>query len=748
MNKRKLFGTILGIIFWSVCVVFFTFAYYEWRSTNTSIVIGINDLSTKCMPGTDVNVENIGPVLNYEDGVISEFSIENGINKEMAIDLRLDITSISDNLLVDSFKYAVVTDTAGGTNYDYTNPVVEGNFENFKIGSNIITTALSIVPADNETITQYFQFVVYIDGNMKNDINMQNNSLVANLMIGNCEENATFMDELIYQAIYSETDNSITFIHNKSVTVGDTYNDKVVTTIYTGFENAKYTRASNVPWYTDGNYANITTVTFEEVVSPVSTAYWFNGFSNLTSINIEKLDTSYVTDMTSMFSGCSSLVSLNVGGFDVTNVVNFSNMFSGCSNLTSLDLSGFKPNGITGMAGMFNDCNQLTELDLSGFSQNSSKDMSWLFYGCNSLKKLDISNLETSSATSMVNMFYNCYSLTSLDLSSFDTSNVTSMDFMFRHCNSLINLDLSNFDTSNVTSMASIFDGCWSLTELDVSNFDTSNVTNGMNELFRNCNSLISLDLSSWDTGNVTSMGGMFHNCNSLVSLDLSNFNTSKVTTMSQMFYQCGSLISLDVSSFDTSNVTKLELMFFGCSNLESLDLSNFDTSKITSMRQMFYQCGSLISLDISSFDTSNVTNLELMFYGCSSLISLDLSEFDISQVTTMYRMFTGCSNLTNLSLFDFNPSSSLEANEMFRNCSKLVTEIKIMNNNITNYSRIFTDAATAEGASIKLYYVGDDPTTTDVDESTNGLVESMKTSSTGASKFVDGGCIGNYCSV
>ena len=39
MNKRKLLGTILGIIFWSCCISFFTFAYYEWKSDNTDVLL-------------------------------------------------------------------------------------------------------------------------------------------------------------------------------------------------------------------------------------------------------------------------------------------------------------------------------------------------------------------------------------------------------------------------------------------------------------------------------------------------------------------------------------------------------------------------------------------------------------------------------------------------------------------------------------------------------------------------------------
>lgn len=320
MNKRKFFGTILGILFWSVCILFFTYAYYEWKSDDASIVFGIKDLTVRCIPGADVSATNIGPVLNYADGVSTKFSIENDMDKVMAVDLRLDITSISDNLLVDSFKYALVTDATGGTNYDYNDPVLEGTFKNFKVGSNIITKSLHI----GRSATHSFEFIIYIDGNEKNDINMQNNALEANLKIGNCEEDATTMDEIVYQAIYSSTDDSLTFIHDKSLEVGDVYNGKTVTTVYTGFETDTYSSYSEVPWY--NNRANITTVVVEDYLAPDSTSYWFYDFYNLVSADLYNLDTSGVSMSDYMFYGCDELTTEIT--IDTTKIISYNGMFS------------------------------------------------------------------------------------------------------------------------------------------------------------------------------------------------------------------------------------------------------------------------------------------------------------------------------------------------------------------------------------------------------------------------------------
>ena len=212
-------------------------------------------------------------------------------------------------------------------------------------------------------------------------------------------------------------------------------------------------------------------------------------------------------------------------------------------------------------------------------------------------------------------------------------------------------------------------------------NFNTINAIN-MDQMFRNCSSLKSLDLSSFNTRNVTNMFCMFNTCSSLTSLDLSSFNTANVTDMGYMFSFCRSLTNLDLSNFNTSNVTNMRYMFANCKSLTNLDLSNFNTSNVTGMNMMFTSCSSLTSLNVSNFNTINAINMDQMFRNCSSLKSLDLSSFNTANVTKMSFMFQYCSSLT--------------------------TTINIMNANITNYSSMFNNAATASGSQITLNYIAD----------------------------------------
>ena len=122
-------------------------------------------------------------------------------------------------------------------------------------------------------------------------------------------------------------------------------------------------------WVKLGEYSypknpNFTTVVFDNSFKdarPLSCAYWFAGFSNLTKIEgISNLNTTNVTNMSDMFHDCESLTSLDLRNFDTdvskfntSKVTNMDCMFFGCSRLTNLDLSNFNTSNVTDMSRMF-----------------------------------------------------------------------------------------------------------------------------------------------------------------------------------------------------------------------------------------------------------------------------------------------------------------------------------------------------------------------------------------------------------
>ncbi|WP_185543801.1 BspA family leucine-rich repeat surface protein [Listeria innocua] len=166
---------------------------------------------------------------------------------------------------------------------------------------------------------------------------------------------------------------------------------------------------------------------------------------------------------------------------EITNIVFEDKLFlsGSCSSLfhqsiaPNLDVSKLDTSEVTDMSNMFRE-SAATSLDLSGFDTSKVMRTAVMFYR-SAATSLDLSNWNTSNLEYMQGMFRES-AATSLDVSDFDTSNVVSMQTVFLGA-STTSLDLSGWDTSNVTDMSNMFQNS-SVTSLDVSNFDTSNVTN------------------------------------------------------------------------------------------------------------------------------------------------------------------------------------------------------------------------------------------------------------------------------
>ena len=314
----------------------------------------------------------------------------------------------------------------------------------------------------------------------------------------------------VAQAIYSETDNSLTFIKDVPQTVGSTYNGKVVTAVYTGIEEDIYTPMTLQPWQ---DYADsIKSVVFEDVISPISTSYWFNGFSQCTNFgDLSKLKTSQVKDMSNMFADCSSITTLDLSSWDITSLKNVRMMFVGCSALTSINLSNFKVRGIISTQYMFYACSSLTSLDLSDWDTSLVTDMSYMFANCSKLQSITgLSNWDTKNVTTMQQMFQKCSKLTYIgDLSTKQVTRTNGSTY-------------TAWNTSKVTDISSMFDNCYVLETINVSNWNTDAVTK-MYAVFSGCNALKTLDLSSWNNHSVTNDQDLFYNCYRLEKVSLGN---------------------------------------------------------------------------------------------------------------------------------------------------------------------------------------------------------------------------------
>ena len=512
MDKYKKFMYIgIFILLISLVSSAGTYAWFTWISpNNTSVTLSIGNLADVTFTsGPDINISNLAPVYNYTDGVNTTFTIRNANSTDSLLyKVKLEITSIANELKDESFKYTLVKD----------NKVVKtGNLKDAVNGNTLIlnTSSLDKGSTSSPKIST-FKLYFWIDGNMENNSNMMNKSLIGKIDVGvetnvitNTESNISSTSKFLNTEVPRQNITTLKVVDNLDIPEGATVVDV-----------SKNSDNTIKMWYNEadanGNY-DITIGSNNTIYANPSSFELFSNLTNVTSIDLSNMDTSGMTNMSNMFSDNTSLTNITFGNnFNTANVTNMSGMFKNCTILKTIDLSSFDTSNATIFASMFMNCQGLQNLDLKSFNTSNVERMETMFYNCSSLTSLDLSSFNTSNVERMEGMFYNCSSLTSLDLSNFNTSKITDMTYMFNRCKSLTNINLSSFDTSNVSSLYDTFAGLTSLKVLDLSSFDTSKVTN-MGRMFLNSNNLVTIYVSDlWNISNVTAASRMFEGCTSL----------------------------------------------------------------------------------------------------------------------------------------------------------------------------------------------------------------------------------------
>ncbi|MBR5117537.1 MAG: BspA family leucine-rich repeat surface protein, partial [Muribaculaceae bacterium] len=217
-------------------------------------------------------------------------------------------------------------------------------------------------------------------------------------------------------------------------------------------------------WGDDVPASAVTSVTATSQVSFTGDcSQLFSNFTNCTSMDLNSVNTSNVTNMSAMFSGCSSLTSLNISSWNTSNVNNMAIMFQICASLTSLDISGWDTGNVKLMSNMFCNCESLTSLDLSGWNISPGCSMGMMFQFCESLTSLDLSGWNTHMVSNMSNMFFGCSSLKSVNLSGW-VIEYTGTASMFQNCSQLTTIyTTTSWSAVNASYTSNMFSGCTNL---------------------------------------------------------------------------------------------------------------------------------------------------------------------------------------------------------------------------------------------------------------------------------------------
>ncbi|MBP5713339.1 MAG: BspA family leucine-rich repeat surface protein [Prevotella sp.] len=469
----------------------------------------------------------------------------------------------------------------------------------------------------------------------------------------------------------------------------------------------------------DASFVNCTTLT--------STAFWFFGCINLTTITgISNLKTDNVTDMGYMFIGCESLENLNVSGFNTSNVKTFYAMFANCSSLKELDITNFNTAKATHTNGMFYSCSELQTIFVGeGWSTANVTDGSDMFTDCNALvgwegtrydeNRVDPAYAHVDGGT--VNPGYFTDKAVMDSLRSRLSDKIMQLDMETNECELLLQSkdpegvstlwqDINAIrtaieDVTIQTKRAKIkpeFDKCEDyindiarkLAELRymIENYNDTPEPEAPEPyaVLSNNNTVLTFyydenraEHNGMDVGPFSDYEsrGWHNNCESITSVvfDASFTNYASLNSTAHWFNQCKNLTTITgISNLKTDNVTDMSMMFQDCSSLTNLDVSGFKTDNVTSMWNIFAGCSNLISLDVSNFNTSHVTKLFGMFQNCSNLTSLDVSNFNTSNATDMNFIFYRCSGLTSLDVSRFKTDNVESMGWMFADCINLTS--------------------------------------------------------------------------
>ena len=617
-------------------------------------------------------------------------------------------------------KYVLCTES--GQVLDDSNGIKKDLFENeilypgdeFKEVTELIAKK-SFVPSGSES-QQHVDFTFDPE-----ELAGKNYVITQDLYFDKLQDAGTVFDDEtadVYAVLYS--DGTLSFQKRK-----DTYPSKTVVEVYPFNESTHFPTIDSVFW--KNNALNVKSVEFRDKIRPVSTARWFNGFENATSINLKNLDTSRDTNMNKMFSYCKGLTKLDVSGLDTSQVTDMDAMFAVCINLTNIPVSNFNTSKVKDMHSMFDSCFKLQSLDLSMFDTSNvtdfgymfssdkvmstlhltdnfvtekAKDISGIFNDCEKLSNINVSNWNVSNVTSTEKAFANNFLLKSLDLSNWDMSNCENSQMMFYSDTALTSIgNTSNWNVSKITTTHSMFEGCSKLQSLNTSKWVFSNLTNA-DSMFSNCQVLTKLDTSNWGMGKVIYFGFLFNNCYALTSLNVSKWDTSNANNFNAMFNECVNLTNIDVSNWKTSNVTQAVNTFLDCKKLTQVAVQNWDMSNVSQLSGMFAYCSGITSLDISKWNAPKLIEINNTFNGltkctsikikgmyapnidtcintfldCTSLTSLDLSGLGMSKATSFNGMFGRMSNITSINLSGWSTSNVTDTTNMFTECRKLKT--------------------------------------------------------------------------
>lgn len=468
-------------------------------------------------------------------------------------------------------------------------------------------------------------------------------------------------------AVFSSDDGSLNFYKREFKNLpetGDTFENKPVTEVYTGFENTCFSIQTSddemahdwtcnaLPWWNRRDSVKTATVV-DTGITPTSICGWFMRMSNLVTVDLSNLDCRNTYTAWCAFLRCTLLTSLKSP-----------------KNFNPIDLSDFVYN-----------CTNLKDLDTSTWNMSRCQNIGWGFSGCHSLETIPGAESWNTSSLNYTNGAFAYCNLLKLDCSDWKvqvnadhkefnhespgvilpkpwqptafavfSADDGSLDFYKREFNDMPKAG-ETFEGKAVTEVYTGFEN----TEYHVvsvgsdgTSYDADAKTNtpwfgrrkniktvqvvdsgikpkSIQSWFQGLDNATNLSMSKLDVSTCANFYNAFANCQAATSIDISGWS-AKPVNMTQMFYMCKSISSIDLSGFDGSRNITLNSTFHACFALDDIKFGNkWTTAAVENFGCTFF--GTKFSkLDVSGWNTSNGYIFRGTFGDMGNLEEIDIS--------------------------------------------------------------------------------------------------------------------------
>lgn len=467
-------------------------------------------------------------------------------------------------------------------------------------------------------------------------------------------------------AVYSADDQSLNFYKRMDVpAVGDTFEGKAVTEVYTGIETEAYGLAGGgwydavtTPWY--GRRGDILSASvIDDGIAPKDLGYYFQNLENATSIDISKFSAPAARGLFHTFSGCTKLTDVALGPQSPQTM---DSAFTNCKALSSVDLRPLDLDSVQVCCFLFAGCSSLRTIKgVADVGKNNPYRIEEAFLGCSSLESLDLSGWNTSYAIMndghVVNLFDGCKNLRSVKIGSNWTWNpngygllpsqsfagadgkwystatgkgyapadipsgkadtyVASKEMLPKVAFAVYSADDGSLDFykrafCDVPTAGGTFEGK-AVTNVYIG-FETEAYTgtwpNDDCPWFDIAGEVKSVAVV--DAIRPRSMAWWFNQFTACTSFDLGNIDTGKCVSFARLFSSCGSVETNNLrglEKWDAGNVLRMDACFDGMFKLTEIPgISGWDTGSCTDFASAFFNCTRLQRLDISHWSNESV---------------------------------------------------------------------------------------------------------------------------------------------